>query len=161
MKTLVPTKCPVRWLVLAAGAVLVLLAGALAVAGVNAIELNHSVARIRFDGLESEADYGRVMGALRDLPGYRRSELARRNLASREPGRAVLEFEAGSITEAAVRLVEWQQQFAAPLRVTVEELRFDAARLRRTGRGDILLGLRQTLSGDEFGAVTHGTIRPE
>jgi hypothetical protein len=74
---------------------------------------------------------------------------------------ALLEFEAGSITEAAVRLVEWQRQFAPPFQVTVEELRFDAARLRRTGRGDIRLGLRQTLSGDNFGRVTHGTIRPE
>lgn len=128
---------------LLAGPVLALVA--LAGTGVRSVELDHCRATIRVSGQAISGSDEAHGAACAQLTGYRRSRLLEADDSAGSGRRLELEFEAGSLTEATLRLAEWRVGFQPALRVTIDELTYHSAWLRRD-RGSISLGMRQTLS---------------
>lgn len=147
-----------RFLVVVAGLVL---AGALLTlgSGIRAVDLNHAVARVAFRGLDA-AQQEQVRRAVTRISGYRRSAAGYVAARPADVWRAEIEFQAGSLTEATIRLLEWKSQFRPPVTVAIEKLTYQTLRLHRPGRGDLVLGTPQTLSPDQPAATPQATDQP-
>jgi len=121
--------------------------------GIRAVDWHHARARVRISGMHSETEIARAREYLQRVAGYRRSRLALVALNTPDTWRAEIEFEASSLTEATLRLQEWRNQFPVTGPVSVEQLTFQPLRLYRPGRGDVVLGPPQVLSGPELEAT--------
>lgn len=126
-------------------AVPVLALVALAGVGVRSVEFDHCRANVRVDGQALSGSDEALRAACAQLTGYRRSRLLEAENSAGSARRVELEFEAGSLTEAMLRLSEWRVHFQPALQATIEELTYHSAWLRRE-RGSFGLGVRQTLS---------------
>lgn len=125
---------------------------ALAGVGVRSVEFDHCRATIRVDGQAISGSDDAFRAACAQMTGYRRSRLLAVEAPASSARRVALEFEAASLTEATLRLTEWRVHFQPSLQLTIEELTYHSAWLRRD-RGDFSLGVRQTLSTRDLDGV--------
>jgi len=152
MKSTPGPRCPLRWIVMALLAVPVLALVVLAGAGVRSVELDHCRATVRVDGQAISGSDEAFRAACAQLTGFRRSRLPVEEGSAVSGRRVELEFEAGSLTEGTLRLTEWRVHFQPALQLTIEELTYHSAWVRRE-RGEFSLGVRQTLSSRDLDAA--------
>lgn len=140
---------PIRILVLAGlcAGLLFLLPVAI---GVRGVAVNHSLARVRIQAVKPGVDQEQVRDAIRAMEGFHDCRVALESILATNAWRAEIEFEAGSMTEAAVRLFKWRKQLKLPVHVTAEKLTYQSLRLRRPDRGDIVFGVPQILLRDDL-----------
>jgi opacity protein-like surface antigen len=99
--------------------------------GVLAIDWNHAVAQVRVDGLSGSNRVESFQQTIKNLEGYRRSSFTPAISAGGDSWKLQIEFQAGSMAEATVRLWNWQEQFHPPVQVDMEQVRCYTWRLHR------------------------------
>jgi hypothetical protein len=130
-----------------------LVLGAPGLTGIRAVDWNAARVHLRIRCASRDLSGLPNDRAFDGIDGYRRSSIARTDPLNPAEFKAVVEFEAESLTDATTRLDAWRKQTDPALQIEIEKLIFQPLLLYRPGRGDVHFGPPQMLTGTELEAI--------